>query len=103
MLSAIGSGTLSARDVCHLDRSSSVLDDDTMVSSQHPDITATPLVRLARTIVRRRRLILVAAVVAFALSGMLGGDVASKLSSGGFEDPGAESTKAQQYLDAHFK
>ena len=60
------------------------------------------LVRLARGIVRHRRLILVAAVVAFALSGMLGGSVASKLSSGGFDDPGAESTKAQHYLDDHF-
>jgi len=60
------------------------------------------LIRLARVIVRRRRLILVAAVVAFALTGMLGGGVASKLSSGGFDDPGAESTKAQHYLDSHF-
>ncbi|MEY2432919.1 MAG: putative drug exporter of the superfamily [Acidimicrobiaceae bacterium] len=63
----------------------------------------SPLIRLARSIVRRRRLILVAAVIAFAVSGMLGGSVASKLSSGGFNDPGAESTKAQDYLDAHFK
>src|SRR4051794_8757698 len=60
------------------------------------------LVRVARGILRRRRLILVAAVVAFALSGALGGGVASKLSSGGFDDPGAESTRAQDYLDAHF-
>jgi putative drug exporter of the RND superfamily len=63
---------------------------------------ASALVRLARVIVRRRRLILVSAVIAFALSGMLGGSVASKLSSGGFDDPGAESTKAQHYLDTHF-
>jgi RND superfamily putative drug exporter len=63
---------------------------------------STALVRLARVIIRRRRLILVAAVIAFALSGMLGGSVAEKLSSGGFEDPGAESTKAQHYLDDHF-
>ncbi|HEV3225936.1 MAG TPA: MMPL family transporter [Acidimicrobiales bacterium] len=61
------------------------------------------LVRLARVTVRRRRLILVGAVIAFAVSGALGGGVASKLSSGGFDDPGAESTKAQQYLDTHFK
>jgi RND superfamily putative drug exporter len=60
------------------------------------------MVQMARLIVRRRRLILVSAVIAFALSGMLGGNVASKLSSGGFEDPGAESTKAQHYLDSHF-
>src|SRR5882724_1219983 len=68
-----------------------------MVSSAPP-----ALVRLARVIVRRRRLILVGAVIAFAVSGMLGGSVASKLSSGGFDDPGAESTQAQHYLDSHF-
>ncbi|MEY2423429.1 MAG: putative drug exporter of the superfamily [Acidimicrobiaceae bacterium] len=60
------------------------------------------MVKIARLIVRRRRFILIAAVVAFALSAMLGGNVASSLSSGGFDDPGAESTKAQQYLDDHF-
>src|SRR5438045_9012542 len=60
------------------------------------------MVKIARVIVRRRRLILVLAVVAFALSGALGGSVASKLSSGGFDDPGAESTQAQHYLDTHF-
>ena len=60
------------------------------------------LVRLARIVIRRRRLILVGAVIAFAVSGALGGGVASKLSTGGFDDPGAESTKAQHYLDQHF-
>ncbi|HEX4821118.1 MAG TPA: MMPL family transporter [Acidimicrobiales bacterium] len=61
-----------------------------------------PLIRIARRIVRHRRLILVAAAVAFAVSGALGGSVATKLSSGGFDDPGAESTQAQHYLDEHF-
>src|SRR4051795_13457051 len=60
------------------------------------------LIRVARFVVRRRRLILVGAVIGFMLSGALGGGVASKLSSGGFDDPGAESTRAQHYLDAHF-
>jgi RND superfamily putative drug exporter len=61
-----------------------------------------PLVRCARVVVRRRRLILVLAVVLFLFSGAVGGSVASKLSSGGFDDPGAESTKAQHYIDEHF-
>src|SRR4051795_5427302 len=60
------------------------------------------LIRVARFVVRRRRLILAGAVIAFMVSGAFGGGVASKLSSGGFDDPGAESTRAQQYLDAHF-
>src|SRR4051812_29110785 len=68
------------------------------------DSTSRPpaLIRCARFVVRRRRLILVGAVIGFVLSGALGGGVASKLSSGGFDDPHAESTRAQQYLDAHF-
>src|SRR5581483_2010784 len=60
------------------------------------------MIRLARLVIRRRRAILVGAVIAFVLSGALGGSVASKLSSGGFEDPGAESTRAQHYLDQKF-
>src|SRR5947207_5970981 len=68
------------------------------VTDSHP----LALVRLARFTVRRRRFILVGAVIAFVVSGAVGGSVASKLSSGGFDDPGAESTKAQNYLDKHF-
>ncbi len=54
--------------------------------------------RLAEAILRRRRAVLVGAVVAFALSGAFGGDVASRLSSGGFEDPSSESYQADQIL-----
>ena len=52
------------------------------------------LARLARFTVRRRRRVLVATGVLFALAGVAGGGVAGHLSSGGFEDPGAESTRA---------
>ena len=60
------------------------------------------LSRLGSVIVRRRRLILVIAVVVFAVSGALGGGVAKELSTGGFQDNDAESTKAEDYLLAHF-
>src|SRR5690606_1728077 len=50
------------------------------------------LARLGSAVVRRRRLVLVAAVVLFALSGAFGGSAPSHLSAGGFDDPGAESS-----------
>src|SRR5947207_836807 len=61
------------------------------------------LSRLGHVIVRRRRLILVAGVIVFAISGALGGGVAKQLSTGGFQDDNAESTKAEDYLLDHFK
>ena len=54
--------------------------------------------RLASFAIRRRRLILVLAAVTFAVAGAVGGGVAKELSSGGFSDPGAESTKAEDAL-----
>ena len=60
------------------------------------------LTRLAEFTIRRRRYVLIAAVVVFLLSGALGGNVAERLSSGGFEDPDAESTKADDALGEHF-
>jgi len=60
------------------------------------------LARLGSFTVRRRRLILVAAVVAFAVSGAVGGGVASKLPTGEFQDPAAESTQVEDYLLEHF-
>jgi len=60
------------------------------------------LVRAANLAVRRRVAILVTALVGLILAGALGGGVASRLSSGGFEDAGAESTKAERALEEHF-
>jgi RND superfamily putative drug exporter len=60
------------------------------------------LARIAHTTVRRRRPILVLAAVLFVFSGAIGGGVAQQLSSGGFEDPSAESTRAEHYLIDHF-
>ena len=54
--------------------------------------------RLAELPVRRRRLILVLAAVAFAVAGAIGGGVAEHLSSGGFDDPSSESARAAAYL-----
>ncbi|MDQ3879151.1 MAG: MMPL family transporter, partial [Actinomycetota bacterium] len=56
------------------------------------------LSRLAAFTVRRRRPILIAGAAFFLVAGALGGNVASHLSSGGFQDPAAESTKADQAL-----
>jgi putative drug exporter of the RND superfamily len=54
--------------------------------------------RLARFTIARRRLVLVAGIVAFTASGALGGSVASELSHGGFDDPGSESYRADAAL-----
>ena len=60
------------------------------------------LTRLATLSIRRRVLIVALAVVAFAVAGALGGGVASHLSSGGFNDPDAESTRAEDLLAERF-
>ncbi len=52
--------------------------------------------------VRRRRAILVGAVVLFAVAGTVGGDVAQTLSSGGFADPSSESFEADEVLQDRF-
>src|SRR5215470_12771997 len=54
--------------------------------------------RLGRFLVHRRRWVLALAAILFLAAGLYGGDVASRLSNGGFADPGAESTQAQDYL-----
>ena len=61
------------------------------------------LARLGQFTVRRRRAILVASVILFALAGAIGGGVADHLSSGGFDDPGAESSRAGQVIDDVFR
>jgi putative drug exporter of the RND superfamily len=60
------------------------------------------LTRLARFTVRRRRLVLAGTLLAFLFAGAIGGGVAERLSSGGFEDPNAESTRAQRLVDETF-
>src|SRR4051812_40406848 len=57
------------------------------------------LVRLSELVVRRRALILVLTLIGLLLAGALGGGVASRLSSGGFEDANAESTNAEHALE----
>ena len=58
--------------------------------------------RLADLILRRRRLVLVGAVVFFAVAGTLGGGVASRLVAGGFDDPSSEFVEANEVLDEQF-
>lgn len=58
--------------------------------------------RIASFTARRRRLVLGLALLAFIVSAAIGGGVAERLSSGGFEDPGAESTAANRVLEDEF-
>ncbi len=55
-------------------------------------------VHLGRFVIRARWWILGAALVFFVAAGSYGLDVASRLSSGGFSDPGSQSAKASEYL-----
>jgi RND superfamily putative drug exporter len=56
------------------------------------------LARLAGSVIRHRKVVLVGAVLLFAVSGAFGGGVADQLSSGGFNDPDSESFKADDAL-----
>jgi RND superfamily putative drug exporter len=56
------------------------------------------LERLARFGIRRRREVLVATLAGVIASAALAGGVAKHLSSGGFDDPGAESSRADALL-----
>ena len=60
------------------------------------------LTKLANTLVRRRRLVLVSALVWFLVAGAFGGAVAKHLSNGGFADPASQSTKATNLLRESF-
>jgi len=56
------------------------------------------LARLARLVIRRRKVVLISSVIVFAVSGAFGGGVAEHLSSGGFDDPASESFTADEAL-----
>ena len=60
------------------------------------------LSRIGRFTIRRRKLVLIGAIVVFVASGAYGGSVSKHLSSGGFDDPGSESYKADQVLERTF-
>ena len=57
---------------------------------------------VGRFVVRRARLVLVAAMLAVIGFGVLGLGAFGKLQTGGFQDPGAESTTAQTLTDQRF-
>ena len=57
---------------------------------------------IARAVVRRRRAVLVAAALVLLASFAYGGRVATKLNTGGFDDPKAESTLAGTALATQF-
>ncbi|WP_431045494.1 MMPL family transporter [Streptomyces sp. P1-3] len=60
------------------------------------------LAALGRLLVRRRVPVLLAVLLAVAAAIPVGGGVADRLSSGGFTDPAAESSKAQEFLADRF-
>jgi RND superfamily putative drug exporter len=60
------------------------------------------LARIGSFVVRRRRPVLVAALLAFLVAGAVGGGAAKHLSSGGFDNPAAEATKASNALKDQF-
>lgn len=58
--------------------------------------------RLGHLVVRRRRTILTLTLIALVAAAIVGGGVFSRLSTGGFEDPDSESTRAADVLEAEF-
>ncbi|GAA0595634.1 MMPL family transporter [Streptomyces crystallinus] len=58
--------------------------------------------KLAALVTVRRRLVLLVSVLFCVVAGGLGASVATKLSAGGFDVPGAESTRAAATLDRRF-
>jgi putative drug exporter of the RND superfamily len=56
------------------------------------------LTRIADFAVRRRKLVLIVALVTFGLAGAIGGGVAERLSTGGFDNPKSESGRVATYL-----
>ncbi|MEA3055252.1 MAG: putative drug exporter of the superfamily, partial [Actinomycetota bacterium] len=60
------------------------------------------LARIADVAVRRRKLVLVLALFTFVLAGAIGGGVADRLSTGGFDNPHSESGRVASYLHDRF-
>jgi RND superfamily putative drug exporter len=60
------------------------------------------LVRLGRFTVKHRKAVLIGTVVFFVVAVGLGGGVASRLSSGGFDDPSSESSRARDAISRAF-
>jgi putative drug exporter of the RND superfamily len=58
--------------------------------------------RLGDTIVRRRRWVVILTILFAIAAGAIGGGVAGDLSSGGFDDPNAESAQAAETLKREF-
>ena len=76
----------------------------TTASSRGPALRGKGLGRgmtgpIGSFVVRRARLVLVAAMLAVVGFGVLGFGAFGKLKTGGFADPGAESTTAQMLTD----
>src|SRR4051812_49575546 len=61
------------------------------------------LTRIADVAVRRKKHVLVLALVLFGIAGALGGNVAKQLSTGGFDNPHSESGRTAAYLKDVFK
>src|SRR5215211_3234745 len=60
------------------------------------------LERLGRFLLRRRWAVLAATLAAVVVAGVFGGGAVTRLKSGGFEDPAAESTRAARVLRDDF-
>ena len=60
------------------------------------------LTRLARSVVRRPRLVLAGSALFVVVAAVLGAGAFGVLEEGGFEDPGAESTRAADVLEERF-
>ncbi|WP_416955456.1 MMPL family transporter [Streptomyces sp. Agncl-13] len=58
--------------------------------------------RIAELAIRRSRLVLVVAVVAVALMGVLGAGAFAKLQGGGYDDPASQSSRAAKVIDGKF-
>src|ERR1043165_7293964 len=58
--------------------------------------------RLARSVVRHRIAVLIGTLVFIVIAGAVGGSVSKDLSTGGFEDPNAESSQVRRLVDREF-